>query len=196
MPASCIPRHNSLTSPVSLSAPASPGLAFWLWERVIALALSTCRAPRLPLLGVDEQPEPSPTIHGRLFDRPLAPFAAGDRRTVPWLRLPKRHLAVQLSGSGCSRSSQAPPPQTTTHQQAPPAAGQRATTGQQAAALVTDLQEAAITSQPTAAVATRRQETPANSHQEAMPQSTSQPLQQQQPATQPPPPETPLSAPP
>jgi uncharacterized protein (TIGR03032 family) len=77
-PINRIHRHNSLTSPVSLSAPASPGLASWLREQAVSLAFSTYRANRLLFLGVDEQQNPSLKLHERLFDRPMGLFVAGE----------------------------------------------------------------------------------------------------------------------
>ena len=67
-----------MTSPVSLSAPASPGLASWLREQAVSLAFSTYRANRLLFLGVDEQQNPSLKLHERLFDRPMGLFVAGE----------------------------------------------------------------------------------------------------------------------
>jgi uncharacterized protein (TIGR03032 family) len=67
-----------LTIPVSLSAPASAGLANWLRQQAVSLAFSTYRANRLLFLGVDEQPNPSLKLHERLFDRPMGLFVAGE----------------------------------------------------------------------------------------------------------------------
>ena len=67
-----------MTSPVSLSAPASAGLANWLRQQAVSLAFSTYRANRLLFLGVDEQANPSLKLHERLFDRPMGLFVAGE----------------------------------------------------------------------------------------------------------------------
>ena len=67
-----------MTSPVSLTAPASAGLASWLREQAVSLAFSTYRANRLLFLGVDEQPNPSLKLHERLFDRPMGLFVSGE----------------------------------------------------------------------------------------------------------------------
>jgi hypothetical protein len=56
----CIAEHNSLVGPISLSAPASPGLADWLREQAVSLAFSTYRAHRLLFLGVDQPIKPLP----------------------------------------------------------------------------------------------------------------------------------------
>ena len=74
----CIAEHNSLVGPISLSAPASPGLANWLREQAVSFAFSTYRAHRLLFLGVDAQPNLSLKLHERLFDRPMGLFVAGD----------------------------------------------------------------------------------------------------------------------
>jgi hypothetical protein len=74
----CIAGHNSLVGPISLSAPASPGLANWLREQAVSFAFSTYRALRLLFLGVDAPPNLSLKLHERLFDRPMGLFVSGE----------------------------------------------------------------------------------------------------------------------
>jgi hypothetical protein len=73
-----IAEHISLVGPISLLAPASPGLANWLREEAVPFAFSTYRANRLLFLGVDEQPNPALKLHELLFDRPMGLFVAGE----------------------------------------------------------------------------------------------------------------------
>jgi len=92
-----IAEHISLVGPISLLAPASPGLANWLREEAVPFAFSTYRANRLlfckhgvqlpgryraglqicPHLGHRRRPHqhlhpPSPSLHGHLIQPQVA----------------------------------------------------------------------------------------------------------------------------
>jgi uncharacterized protein (TIGR03032 family) len=59
----------------STAARFDPGLADWLQTEGIALAVSTYRANRLIMLGLD--PHKQLRVHERLYDRPMGLFLAG-----------------------------------------------------------------------------------------------------------------------